>query len=176
MDEVNTPDVADGGPAKRDMKAIKAAAAERSGGKPAAKSPVPSAAAARARSKATVAKEQAIAPTPDNDIPEELVKHAVAQTAAKPGQRWIVYRGQRETHICYRTTAPLLFQEQAWSNGWQVALVDIGFGQNLVDTSVLKTYGDGSQRRPEDWEDMYVWFDDVSDKRPVSNRRKNAKV
>lgn len=169
-----TPETDDGGPVKRNMAAIKAAAAEAK----APKTSAPKKAAAKAANKQAVQDTAPTSPIPAADeVPIELTHHAIPKTAAQADQRWLAYLGPEDQHLCYRDVAPMLFQQQSWSNGWPVALVREAYGMHLVDNCVIKTYSDGSRRRAEDYEDKYVFFDDLAGKkRPSGGRRQRAKA
>jgi hypothetical protein len=173
-DTTPTLDTDDGGPVKRDMASIKAAAAEAK----APKTSAPKKAASKAANKQAV---QDTAPTSPlaaaDEVPLELMHRDIPKTAATDDKKWLAYLGPEDQHLCYRDVAPVLFQQQAWSNGWPVALVREGYGMHLVDNCVIKTYSDGSRRRAEDYEDKYVFFDDLGGKkRPAVGRRQRTKA
>lgn len=171
MTDTNTPDVPEeGGPVKRDMKAIKAAAAAK------AESKKPAKPAAKARNKAASDAAKPPVRVADDEVPAELTHHEQPKSAASVGQFWLAYLGPLDQYLCYRATSPLLFSPQSWSNGYPVALVAENFGNCLIETAVIKTYADGSQRRPEDYEDMYAPFEEVANVRRSTGRRKSARV
>lgn len=102
-------------------------------------------------------------------VEEEIVE-------AKPGQRWLAYMGPEETKVCYRTSDHMVFKPTSFSAGHPVALVSIGFGEELIRFGVIKTYANGKARNPEDWIDAYQWLDDVLDSKTHAVRRYGAVV